>query len=122
MLTETPSLEERVLILAPTAKDARISQTILAESGVSSAPCAGLDELCAALEEGAGAIVLSEEALRRGGLSRLVEAIGQQPAWSDFPFLVLTGEGADSELALRTLETAERRDGGDGVTVAALAN
>src|SRR4051812_24715196 len=105
MLADTHPLEERVLILAPTAKDARISQTILAESGVASLPCTNLDELCRALGEGAGAIVLSEEALRRGGLSRLVEAIGEQPAWSDFPCLILTGEGADSELALRTLET-----------------
>jgi signal transduction histidine kinase/ActR/RegA family two-component response regulator len=105
MLSETPAVEERVLILAPTPKDARISQSILAESGVASTACTTLDELCNEIEDGAGAIVLSEEALRRGGLSRLVEAVGQQPAWSDFPFLVLTGEGADSELALRTLET-----------------
>ena len=104
-MTEAPAHEERVLILAPTQKDARISQNILAESGVASAACASLDQLCSELQEGAGAIVLSEEALRRGGLSRLVEVVGQQPAWSDFPFLVLTGEGADSELALRTLET-----------------
>jgi signal transduction histidine kinase len=104
-LNDKPTLEERVLILAPTQKDARISQSILAESGVASLACTTLDELCNEIEHGAGAIVLSEEALRRGGLSRLVEVVGQQPAWSDFPFLVLTGEGADSELALRTLET-----------------
>ncbi|HET7669229.1 MAG TPA: histidine kinase dimerization/phospho-acceptor domain-containing protein, partial [Burkholderiales bacterium] len=103
-LAESP-LEERVLVLAPTAKDARISQTILGESGVASATCTSLDELCALIDEGAGAVILSEEALRRGGLSRLVEVVGRQPAWSDFPFMVLTGEGADSELALRTLET-----------------
>ena len=104
-MNDKPTLEERVLILAPTQKDARISQSILAESGVASLACTTLDELCNEIEHGAGAIVLSEEALRRGGLSRLVEVVGQQPAWSDFPFLVLTGEGADSELALRTLET-----------------
>jgi signal transduction histidine kinase/ActR/RegA family two-component response regulator len=104
-VNDKPSLEERVLILAPTQRDARISQSILAESGVASLACTTLDELCNEIEAGAGAIVLSEEALRRGGLSRLVEVVAQQPAWSDFPFLVLTGEGADSELALRTLET-----------------
>ena len=103
-LADSP-LEERVLVLAPTAKDARISQTILAESGVASAACTTLDELCALIDEDAGAAILPEEALRRGGLSRLLEVVGRQPAWSDFPFMVLTGEGADSELALRTLET-----------------
>ena len=29
----------------------------------------------------------------------------RQPAWSDFPIVVLTEEGASSEMALRTLET-----------------
>jgi signal transduction histidine kinase len=97
--------EERVLVLAPTAKDARLSQTILREAGVTTAHCASLDDLCRELEAGSGAAILTEESLRRGGLSQLVESLARQPAWSDFPFLVLTGEGASSELALRTLET-----------------
>ena len=105
MTLDHSPLEERVLVLAPTAKDARISHTILAESGVASATFTTIDELCDEIDDGAGAVILSEEALRRGGLSRLVEVVGRQPAWSDFPFLVLTGEGADSELALRSLET-----------------
>jgi signal transduction histidine kinase len=100
----TPA-EERVLILAPTGKDARLSQAILAECGVSSTLCADVEAICRELEAGAGAALLSEEALHRGGLSRIGELLGRQPEWSDFPLLVLTGEGADSELALRTLET-----------------
>ncbi|HEY5897618.1 MAG TPA: ATP-binding protein [Burkholderiales bacterium] len=94
-----------MLIAAPTAKDARISQAVFAESGMASHACASIAELAAQIGEGAGVAVLSEEALRQGGLSRLVECVRSQPPWSDFPFLVLTGEGADSELALRTLET-----------------
>jgi signal transduction histidine kinase len=31
--------------------------------------------------------------------------VRRQPAWSDFPIVVLTEEGASSEMALRTLET-----------------
>jgi signal transduction histidine kinase len=104
-LPQDAPLDERVLVLAPTPRDGRLAQNILGESGVASHACAGVPELRAEIERGAGAAVLSEEALRRGGLTRLVEALAQQPAWSDFPFLVLTGEGADSELALRTLET-----------------
>ena len=99
------SAEERVLILAPTGKDARLSESILAECGVASLSCADLEAICHEIDAGAGAVLLTEEALRRGGLSRLVETLGRQPAWSDLPLLVLTGEGADSELALRSLET-----------------
>jgi signal transduction histidine kinase len=102
---DSSSPEDRVLILAPTGKDARLSQAILAECGVASALCADLDEICRGFQAGAGAALLPEEGLRHGGLSRLVDALRGQPAWSDFPLLVLTGEGADSELALRTLET-----------------
>ena len=99
------SAEERVLILAPTGKDARLSEAILAESGVASLSCGDLEAICREIGAGAGAVLLTEEALRRGGLKRLVETLGRQPAWSDLPLLVLTGEGADSELALRSLET-----------------
>ncbi len=105
MAPDASSAEERVLILAPTEKDARLSHAILAEGGVAGTLCPDLETLCRGVAAGAGAALLTEEALRRGGLSRLVEVLGQQPAWSDFPLLVLTGEGADSELALRTLET-----------------
>ena len=98
-------LEERVLLLAPTATDARLSLRILAGSRISALACSDLAMLCVEMQRGAGAGVLPEEALLRGGLTRLAEGLTQQPAWSDFPFLVLTGEGAGSELALRTLET-----------------
>jgi signal transduction histidine kinase/ActR/RegA family two-component response regulator len=49
--------------------------------------------------------VLAEEALTRETLELLRLAIRRQPAWSDFPLLVVTAEGADSELVLHTLET-----------------
>jgi len=98
-------LEERVLVLAPTPRDAALCSTILAEAAIACHVCDGIESTCAELGAGAGAAILSEEALGRGGLSRIVDAIGRQPAWSDLPLLLLTGEGADSELALRTIET-----------------
>ena len=67
--------------------------------------CPDLAGLCRELEAGAGAAVLTEEALGRAEFGQLVEALGRQPAWSDFPVLVLTRAGADSEVVLRTLET-----------------
>jgi signal transduction histidine kinase len=96
---------ERVLVLAPTAKDAAFCRAILAEAGVGCAVCPDLASLCRELEAGAGAAVLTEEALGRAEFDQLVEAVGRQPAWSDFPVLVLTRAGADSEVVLQTLET-----------------
>ncbi len=97
--------EEAVLILAPTAKDAAISRKILEQAGVDCAPCRDIDDLCAGIDGGAGIAVLAEEALTHETLDLLRLAIRRQPAWSDFPLLVLTEEGADSELVLHTLET-----------------
>ena len=97
--------EEAVLILAPTAKDAAISRKILEQAGVDCAPCRDIGDLCAGIDGGAGIAVLAEEALTHETLELLRLAIRRQPAWSDFPLLVLTEEGADSELVLHTLET-----------------
>ena len=97
--------EEAVLILAPTAKDAAVCRKVLEEAGVECAPCRDVTDLCAGIDGGAGMAVLSEEALTYDSLELLNQSIRRQPAWSDFPLLVLTEEGADSELVLRTLET-----------------
>jgi len=97
--------EEAVLILAPTAKDAAVCRKVLEEAGVECAPCRDVGDVCAGIDGGAGIAVLSEEALTHESLELLRLAVRRQPAWSDFPLLVLTEEGADSELVLRTLET-----------------
>jgi len=94
-----------VLILAPTAKDAAVCRKVLEEAGVECAPCRDVGDVCAGIDGGAGMALLSEEALTHESLELLRLAIRRQPAWSDFPLLVLTEEGADSELVLRTLET-----------------
>ena len=106
MLRAEPAIrEEAVLILAPTAKDAALSRKILDEAGVSCALCRDIGELCVGIDSGAGVAMLGEEALTAEGLNLLRLAVQRQPAWSDFPFLVLTEQGADSEVVLRTLET-----------------
>src|SRR5687768_2893294 len=97
--------EEAVLILAPTAKDAAITRKILEQAGVDCALCRDIGELCAGIGGGAGIAVLAEEALTHQTLDLLRLAIRRQPAWSDFPLLILTEEGAASEMVLRTLET-----------------
>jgi signal transduction histidine kinase len=97
--------EETVLILAPTPKDGALCRALLAEAGASCELAQDIGGLSSGIDRGAGLAVLSEEALTAEGLQLLRLVIGRQPAWSDFPLLVLTEEGADSEVALRTLET-----------------
>ena len=97
--------DERVLILAPTGRDASLTGKYLAEAGSTVEACAGIEELCEKLSAGAGAALISEEALTPPALQCLVEALGQQPAWSDFPLVVLTGGGGISPAHLGTLKS-----------------
>ncbi|HSN21998.1 MAG TPA: PAS domain S-box protein, partial [Usitatibacter sp.] len=94
---ERPSNERRLLILTPTGRDAPLTRTVLAETGVRCTICADLPQLLRELARGAGAVLLSEEAL--GGeaqLFRLGERFSSQPPWSDLPVLMLSHPGADS--------------------------
>src|SRR5687767_11607607 len=70
MKADTPAAElhareEAVLILAPTAKDARLCRSVLAEAALSCEVTNDVGELCRAIDAGAGLAVLSEEARRR---------------------------------------------------------
>ena len=106
MQTAEPAFrEETVLILAPTSKDAALSRKVLEEAGIACAVCCDLGELCVGIDSGAGVAMLGEEALTAESLNLLRLAVRRQPAWSDFPLLILTEQGADSEVVLRTLET-----------------
>ena len=89
-------LERRVLVLAPTGKDARLTRVVLGHAGIKCEICADLASVVRELERGAGALLLAEEAIAYGGES-LAGVIARQPPWSDLPILVLARHGADSE-------------------------
>ena len=88
---------ERVLLLLPTAKDASLTAGILARNGITAHACAAPGDLATDLAAGAGAVLISEEALSVPGTRGvLAQAVDAQPPWSDLPVLVLTRQGADS--------------------------
>ena len=86
-------MRTRTLILAPAGRDAPLMQAALAQAEIVSVACAGLGELCAALDEGAGTALITGEALVDMDLRRLEAWVARQPPWSDFPFLVLVDHG-----------------------------
>ena len=45
------------------------------------------------IREGAGAAIISEEALAGESMHQLLEVVQQQPPWSDFPLILLTVSG-----------------------------
>jgi signal transduction histidine kinase len=96
--------EQRILLLAPTGKDARLSQSFLAEAGLACTVCSSIAAMCAELEEGAGSLVVTEEALTSAGIRQLEAALAHQPAWSDVPIVVLTSGAGSSTVSAYALE------------------
>jgi signal transduction histidine kinase/ActR/RegA family two-component response regulator len=86
-------LSERVLILAPHGRDAALARQLLAEAELAALVVPSVSDLVQGLAETAGAVLVAEEAVRTADLTPLSGWIGEQPAWSDMPFIVLTRQG-----------------------------
>ncbi len=92
------SSSERALILAPGGRDAGIAAQILREAGLPLTVCADLPDLCRAVADGGATMALIvEEALIGADLGGIAGLVAGQPAWSDFPFIVLSLRGAGLE-------------------------
>ena len=78
--TVRPVLERRLLILAPTGRDAPLTQSVLAEAGLRAVVCDSLNGLFQEMAQGAGALIISEEALlEETALYYLGERLSRQP-------------------------------------------
>jgi signal transduction histidine kinase len=96
--------ENRLLVVAPTARDAALTRNFMAAAGVETTICRNVDEVCQAIEAGAGAVLVTEEALAPAAFGRLRATLDRQPRWSDLPLVVLTRAGSDSPLARQALQ------------------
>ncbi|HEY1663293.1 MAG TPA: HAMP domain-containing sensor histidine kinase [Verrucomicrobiae bacterium] len=100
----TPAdVERRILILAPTGNDARLTAEFLASARLSPQICRDAPALCAEINRGCGAVVLAEETLGDSSIQQLVFLLGGQPSWSDLPILLITSGGEASQVQLRRL-------------------
>ena len=86
--------EKRILILAPTGRDALLIAETLESDALPRAICDNTDALLGMLAEGAAAAIVAEEALSAEAMIKLGQWVSRQEAWSDLPFVVLTSRGA----------------------------
>ncbi|MFM0038132.1 response regulator [Paraburkholderia strydomiana] len=100
-------MEHRVLILAPFGRDAEVIAEVLHKDERVCVRCRDADALTSALDTGAGAALIAEEALAGSHASRLFAWLERQPAWSDFPFILLAASRVGHRSA-RGLEVLER--------------
>jgi hypothetical protein len=83
--------ERRILILAPSRRDAPTVVAILDRAQIASEICANVRALCERLDQGAGAALIAEEALsQEADLSLLLSCLADQPPWSEPPIVLVT--------------------------------
>ena len=80
--------EQRVLIYAPIGLDGQIAVRVLEEAKLDAHACRDIDELCAELQNGGGAVLITEEVLWDRQLHKLVDVFENQPSWSAIPIVI----------------------------------
>ncbi|MBZ9742038.1 MULTISPECIES: sensor histidine kinase [unclassified Mesorhizobium] len=95
--------ETSVLVLTPVGRDARIAVSILAASKIDAHICSSLEDTLPLLEQ-AQCLVVAEEALINVDRGRLAAWLERQPAWSDFPIVLLVMRGTDFDKRLAFLD------------------
>jgi PAS domain S-box-containing protein len=93
IMTRPAEHDSRVLIVAPSGRDADLISAALTEVGVSCQVCPSAASVVDELKLGAAAAVISEEALGETEIQGIASALQHQPPWSDLPIIVLTGSG-----------------------------
>lgn len=114
MNAERPNPEERVLVVAPTQRDAQVTCTLLGKSGVHCVVCSDLPELSRELKAGAGAVILTDAVLPDPAMVLVQAALEHQAVWSDIPTVLLardrerTPVAADALAALPNVTLLDR--------------
>jgi signal transduction histidine kinase/ActR/RegA family two-component response regulator len=96
------ALENRVLISMPTGRDADLVGGMLQRVGIECKVVGSLD-LADTIHEGAGVLLIAEEALDEKVVNRLEAVIGKQPVWSDLPIIVFSASTYSAENLLEAL-------------------
>jgi signal transduction histidine kinase/ActR/RegA family two-component response regulator len=98
--------DRRVLVFAPIGRDGALTHDLLKRASINCILCGSIDQLIAELAQGAGTIILTEEALDERSFGQLPVALDRQAAWSDIPVILFAGS-AQTSASLRTIGLAE---------------
>jgi signal transduction histidine kinase/ActR/RegA family two-component response regulator len=102
---EADALSIRILVLAPPEPDDTFIRQVLNQTGQSYVLCPDVEQFAVELRTGAGTALLSEESLTPAVMERLIDLLGCQPPWSDFPLLLFFNSGGERiDTALRMLD------------------
>jgi signal transduction histidine kinase/ActR/RegA family two-component response regulator len=97
-----------LLVVAPIGRDAELMVARLGAAGLHATGCNDIHEVCGRLEDGVGALVLTEEALSPAAIAELTATLREQPPWSEIPVVILTG-APSLDVKQRSFEELRRR-------------
>ncbi len=97
MTDGTDSVPERVLLVAPTGRDAALAASALRSEHILVTTCHDVSQAVTELGPGAGALLVAMEAMDRSGVQQIAHWIARQPAWSDLPVIVFTAASSRLE-------------------------
>lgn len=103
--TANNSLENRVLVLMPTGRDASLICSTLEKDNIKSLICPDISNLIENIKLGAGVILMAEEALKKESLDELSKTLEDQPVWSDIPVMLFAGNASNAERLSATVGT-----------------
>ena len=98
-------LHDRVIIIAPVGDDAAAIAGLLNDEHIAAEVCRDVAQCAGFITEGAGTLLLTEEALESSQLPDLFKALATQPAWSELPLIILTSGGESRRARLLDLTT-----------------
>jgi signal transduction histidine kinase len=98
--------DECVVIIAPVGNDAAAMAALLEGKGFKTRVADESDKCARGLIDGAGALVLTEEALESARGSLVLDMLKAQPPWSELPFIILTSGGESQRTGLLNFATA----------------
>lgn len=86
-------LDDRVLITAPTGRDAANAAEVLRAERIAAVVCPDVPSVCRLAGEGAGALIVTQESLTTETAGCLLSLFLNQPPWSDLPLILVTSGG-----------------------------
>jgi PAS domain S-box-containing protein len=80
-----------------------VTRALLAQAGLNAVICPNIACACEELHAGAGAMLLTGEALASEDVGKLLSCVQQQPSWSDLPIVLLMQTGQSTRSYERLL-------------------
>lgn len=87
---EKNEMPRRIFVIAPLGDDAEMACRVLRNHDFEARPFKEINDGVAALDLELGALLITEEAVKRDNMQALREWLTRQPPWSDLPIVVMT--------------------------------